>query len=183
MAGQSIDAAFAAIVEDCQAIAVEAVKNAAKKTQDKVIGVANNFLMRYYERYQPKRYQRTKSLQKAIIPVFVDKSSSSKICFEVGVKYDASPLIGLYKSNSWYHQSGTHWISRDNENFDFDSQNNGIPQPDWILDNYLRGEHGGYYNDGFSSSAHMERFFNTTLDSFISTYVQDELFAAITSRL
>lgn len=183
MAGQNLDDVFAAIIKDCQTIAVGAVKNAAKKTQDKIIEVADSYLIKYYNSYRPKKYKRTHSLKRAIVSVFEDKSSADKICFEVGVKYDASPLIDLYKSNSWYHQSGTHWISRNSGNFDFDSKNNGIPQPDWILDNYLKGEHGGYYSDGFSSSEQMEKFFNTTLDSFISTYVKDELFAAITSRL
>lgn len=183
MAGQSIDAAFAAIIEDCQAIAVEAVKNAAKKTQEKIIEVADSYLVRYYSNYKPKKYKRTYSLKQAITPVFEDKSSGDKICFEVGVKYDSSPLIGLYKSNSWYHQSGTNWIPRASGNFDFDSRNNGIPQPDWILDNYLRGEHGGYHLDGLSPDISMVRFFNIKLDSLISTYVQNELFAAITSRL
>lgn len=183
MAGQNIDDVFAAIIKDCQTIAVEAVKSAAKKTQDKIIEVADSYLVRYYSNYKPKKYKRTYSLKKAIVPVFKDKSSADKICFEVGVKYDSSPLIGLYKSNSWYHQSGTHWISRNSGDFDFDSRNNGIPQPDWILENYLRGEHGGYHLDGLSPDISMVRFFNIKLDSLISAYVQDELFAAITSRL
>ena len=37
MAVQGLDAAFAAIIKDCQAIAVEAVKNAAKKTQKDIL--------------------------------------------------------------------------------------------------------------------------------------------------
>ena len=39
MAVQGFDAAFAAIIKDCQAVAVEAVKNAAKKTQNDIINV------------------------------------------------------------------------------------------------------------------------------------------------
>ena len=48
MAVQGLDAAFAAIIKDCQAIAVEAVKNAAKKTQKDILKEADNYLQRYY---------------------------------------------------------------------------------------------------------------------------------------
>ena len=48
MAGTDIDAVFAAIIEDCQAIATEAVKNAAKKAQDDILKEADNYLQLYY---------------------------------------------------------------------------------------------------------------------------------------
>ena len=43
MAGQNIDAAFAAILKDCQAIAAEAVKNSAKKVQNDVLKEADDY--------------------------------------------------------------------------------------------------------------------------------------------
>ena len=74
MAGKSIDDAFAAILKDCKSVAVEAVKNAAKKTQADIIREADNYLQKYYNNYQPKKYKRTYQLHKAIVPVFEDKT-------------------------------------------------------------------------------------------------------------
>ena len=48
MAGQSIDDAFASVIKDCKAVAVAAVKNAAKKTQNDIVKEANNYLKRYF---------------------------------------------------------------------------------------------------------------------------------------
>jgi len=181
MAGQSIDEAFAAILKDCQNIAVEAVKNAAKKTQKDIIVEANSYLQKYYNNYKPKYYKRKFNLHKAITPVFEDKSSGDKISIEVGVEYNSSALNGLYKSNSRWHQSGDAWKPVINySNF---SADNGIPEPDWILENFLEGVHPWAQDDSESTNTLMRDFFNTKLPDRIEQYIQSELFNAITSRL
>ena len=181
MAVQNFDTAFAAIIDDCQAIAAEAIKNAAKKTQTDIIKKADNYLQKYYRNYTPKKYKRTWQLQKSIKPIIEDHSSGSKISIEVGVEYNSGLLT--YYSNSWYHQTGTHWISRNSGDFDFDSQNNGIPEPAWIMNNFLEGIHPWAQTDGESTNSLMKRFFDVQLDRYISQYVQEELFAAIMRRL
>lgn len=184
MAVQGLDAAFAAIIKDCQAVAVEAVKNAAKKTQGDILAKADDYLQRYYTNYpKPKKYKRTKYLKNAITPVFEDKSTSDKISIEVGVEYDANKLKNHYYSNSWYHQTGTHWISRDSGDFDYDSQNNGIPEPAWIMENFLEGVHPWAQTDHESTNSLMQDFFDVQLAGRIEKYVQEELFAAIVRRL
>jgi hypothetical protein len=182
MAVQGLDAAFAAIIKDCQAIAVEAVKNAASKTQKDILQEADNYLQQYYRNYTPKKYKRTRQLKNAIKPVFEDKSGPNGISIEVGVEYNSGALKGYY-SNSWYHQSGTHWISRDSGDFDFDSQNNGIPEPEWIMNNFLEGVHPWAQEDGESTNSLMKEFFDVQLSGRIEKYVQEELFAAIARRL
>ena len=188
MAGKSIDDVFADILKDCKSVATEVVKKAAKKTQKDILKEAKNYLAEYYK-YKPKRYKRTYQLQNAIIPVFKKQSNKDMISFEVGVRYDSTPLIGKYRSNSWYHQTGTKWISSDSMDFDFDSQNNGIPEAGWILDNFLLGIHkwgdgpDEYEQDRVSTNTLMEKFFENELPARINQYVQEELFAAITSKL
>lgn len=182
MADKSIDGAFAAIIKDCRAVAVEAVKNAAKKAQNDILKEANNYLQRYYNNYKPKQYKRTYKLQKAITPVFEDRSTPNGVSIEVGVEYNSGMLKGYY-SNSWYHKGGTHWISRNDGNFDFDSQNNGIPEPEWIMNNFLEGVHPWAQDDNESTNSLMEEFFDVQLSGRIEKYVQEELFAAITRRL
>ena len=181
MAGQSIDAVFDGIIKDCQAIAAEAVKNAAKKVQDDVLKEAENYLQKYYSNYSPKRYKRTYSLQKAITPILEDKSNGKAISIEVGVEYDSSKLKGIYHSNSRWHQSGDVWRSvTDYSKF---SSNNGIPEPGWILNNFLEGIHPWAQTDAESTDSLMKEFFDTQLSNRIQQYVQDGLFNAITSRL
>jgi len=66
VAVQDFDTAFAAIIDDCQAIAAEAIRNAAKKTQADIIKEADNYLQRYYRNYTPKKYKRTYQIKNAI---------------------------------------------------------------------------------------------------------------------
>lgn len=184
MAGKSIDDAFAAIIKDCQAVAVEAVKNAAKKAQKDILKEAEDYLQRYYNNYpRPKRYKRTNHLKYAITPVFEDTSTTDRLSIEVGVEYDSNKLKNHYYSNSWYHQTGTHWIPRKSGDFDFDSQNNGIPEPEWIMNNFLEGIHPWAQTDNESTNSLMEEFFDTQLAGRIKQYIDEELFAAITRRL
>lgn len=181
MAVQGLDAAFAAIIKDCQAIAVEAVKKAAKKTQDDIIKEANTYLQKYYSSYSPKIYKRTYRLKRAIFPFWADKSGKGGASIEVGVKYDSGALKGAYRSNSWYHQSGDAWRSVvDGQGF---GTENGIPEPDWILNNFLEGIHPWAQTDGESTDSLMRKFFDTQLPNRIEQYVQNELFNAIASRL
>lgn len=183
MAVQNLDTAFAAIIKDCQAIAVEAVKNAASKTQKDILKEADDYLQRYYTNYpKPKQYKRTYQLKNSIKPIFEDKSGKNGISIEVGVEYNSGALKNYY-SNSWYHQTGTHWISRDSGDFDFDSQNNGIPEPEWIMNNFLEGIHPWAQEDNESTNSLMKEFFDVQLAGRIEKYVQEELFAAIARRL
>jgi hypothetical protein len=192
MASQSIDDTFAAIIKDCQTIAVEAVKNAAKKAQKDILDEAKSYLQKYYANYTPTSYPRTYQLKNAIVPVFEDKSSKGGISIEVGVEYDSGNLKGCYRSNSRFHQAGDAWkVVTDHSNV---TNDNGIPESGWILDNFIEGIHprtervGGSYiyspqEDGESTRTLMEEFFDMQLPNRINKYVQDELFTAITSRL
>jgi hypothetical protein len=181
MAGQSIDNVFAKILKDCQAVAVEAVKNAAKKTQNDIVKEAKNYLQKYYSNYSPKRYKRTYRLKRAILPFWADKGGKGNISVEVGVQYDSSALKGAYKSNSQFHQSGDAW--REVTDHSHITSDNGIPEPDWIMNNFLEGIHPWAQTDTESTNSLMEEFFDTQLPSRIERYVQEELFNAIVKRL
>lgn len=182
MAGQSIDAVFAAILEDCQAVAVEAVKSAAKKTQNDIVKEAKNYLQKYYSNYpKPKVYKRTYRLKRAITPYWADRSGKNGISIEVGVQYNSSALKGAYRSNSKWHQSGDTWKSV--AKGQVLSADNGIPEPDWILNNFLEGIHPWAQDDRESTNSLMQEFFDNQLPNHIEQYVQEGLFNAITSRL
>lgn len=194
MAGQSIDATFAAILKDCQAVAVEAVKNAAKKAQDDIMQEAQSYLQKYYTGYKPTSYRRTKYLKNAITPIFEDNSAGNRFSFEVGVKYDANKLKNHYFSNSRFHESGDTWRSV-TDHYKF-SSDNGIPEPEWIMENFLKGIHpitefdegkDQYVykpkKDSVSTNSLMKNFFNKQLEQRINQYIREEMSNIIERKL
>lgn len=181
MAGQDISGILNDILQDSQKIAIQAVKDAAHKAQDDVINEAKNYLQEYYGNYTPKRYKRTYKLKRAIMPYWADKSTSNHLSIEVGVQYKASALKGAYHSNSRWHQSGGKWNPvTDYSNFTSD---NGIPEPEWILDNFLYGVHPWAQQDSNYTDTLMEQFLENELPNRIDSYIQSAFFGAITSRL
>ena len=184
MAWDNIDDALNEIKKDATKIVRDAVRKAAVQAQKEVIKTADACLETYYRMYKPKKYKRTYNLHKAITPIFEEKAGRRvNLEFTIGVRYDANKLIGLYKSNSWYHQTGTHWISRDSGDFDFDSGNNGIPEPWWILENYLEGVHPGGTTDPVGTDAFMSNFFEHVLPDKINDYIVGSMIEDIVGRL
>ena len=189
---------FDDILSDTTSVAVAAIKNASKQVQKDVCEQAEKNLQTYYRNYSPKRYKRTNRLRRAILPYYADRSNSKNICIEVGVQYKSSALVGAYRSNSWYHKSGSNWISRADDGFNFNSSNNGIPQPEWILDNFLEGIHPiTKITKGFDGNSEyvyspkkdnksqfdlMEDFYNNILKHKIDSYVSSAIENAILSK-
>ena len=186
--GSDITGALKAIVADCKAIALEAAKDAAHKGQKDVMDEENKYLQEYYSAYSPKMYQRKHALRRAMMPYWGDKSGTSSVSITIGITYNAGALKGAYRSNSAWHQSGSVWKTVPlNKRFnpyskDF-SSDYGIPDPNWILDNYLAGEHGGVYNDGQGTEEKMNKFFDNKLPNQVEEYFRTALFTAIASRL
>lgn len=193
---------FDDILNDTKSIAVAAIKSASKQVQAEVCEQAEKNLQQYYRSYSPKMYKRTNKLRRAILPYYADRTNSKNICIEVGVQYKSSALTGAYKSNSWHHKSGDNWVSRHEGDFNFNSSGNGIPQPEWILNNFWEGVHpvtkyigwidensGREYRDYVYSPVQttsqfdlMERFYNTVLKNKISDYVNSAIENAILSK-
>ena len=184
--GNNVSGVLNGILEDYKAIALEAVKDAAHKGQEDIMNEAKKYLQEYYNNYSPRMYKRKYALKRAILPYWGDKTGANGISITIGIQYNAGALKGAYKSNSAYHQSGGAWRSVPGEvknNSDLFSSDFGTPDPDWILSNYLEGEHGGYYSDGQGTSEKMNRFFDTELPARLEKYIQSSLLGAIASRL
>ena len=128
------------IIKNSDKVVVSISKNVAQKAQKDIYNQAHKNLQVYYKNYVPVLYDRTDTLKNAIRPYYRDNSTSSKINIEVGVVYDSSYLTGYY-SNSKYHKTGDKWVSRFDENFNWDGDSNGAPDPEWILANFLNGIH------------------------------------------
>lgn len=194
-----INQIFEDIINDAENTARAAIKSASKNVQKDVLKKAKENLDYYYANYTPSIYRRTDRLKRAILPYYADRSNSKNIRIEVGVQYQSAALTGAYKSNSWYHQSGNRWIDRMDGSFNFNSPNNGVPEPDWILNNFLEGVHprtdvtktydgrkAYKYNpkrDRKSQEELMVEFLETELPSVIDGYIMEAVLNEINSRL
>lgn len=96
----------------------------------------------YYQDYNPSRYKRIESLYNAwkITPLL----KGQNIVFNLNLDSDRLPQ---HYSRSKYHQSGSTWISRYDDSFDFDSDDNGTPENSWILQNFFEGVHPRFIYD------------------------------------
>ena len=193
-----LNAVFAQIAKQSEQMAIDAMSKVGHKMYDMALQTARKCLERYYASYTPKRYKRKKKLIKAITHKYTakhnDKTGDYVITFYI--KYDANKLKGLYHSNSWYHQSGSVWkpvmttwapdhiikglpsdVRRDIRN-DW-GQDNGVPEPEWILNNYLQGIHPWGKTDSQSTNDVMTKFFDKDLPSKAGDMINEEMQDAI----
>lgn len=181
MAGKSIDDVFNDVIQDFKEITRSAVVGAAVDVHADILKEAKSYLQMYYNNYTPKYYKRTYNLQKAITPVLENNSNKSNVSYIVGVEYNAWKLKGAYKSNSRFHQSGDTW--KPVTNYSKLTTDNGIPEPEWVLDNFLEGVHPWAQDDPVSTNTLMQDFFDNKLPGRIEQYVQKRLLDEIISRL
>ena len=187
---QSLDKMFKQIQKNSEELAIGAMMSAANKAFELAQKEAKNCLKTYLSK-KPKIYRRInpsplENAVKYFPPKLSENGSECSIVF--GLRYDSTRIKGVYKSNSWWHQSGGKWISRfDNpDQFNFNSQANGIPDSGWILSNYLEGIHPGYVNGenrGWQDSAKpaetMKNFFEKELKEKAGELIYEAMQGAI----
>ena len=184
--GSEVNSVLDGVLKDTKRLASKAVMDAAKKGKTDIYKEAKNYLAKYYASYRPKVYRRTRSLKRAIVPVLEKKSTKNLIAIEIGVEYKPELLKGIYKSNSPYHQSGDVWkVVPDSvkQNSSLFSSDYGMPEPSWILDNFLYGEHGGAQRDTENTSTLMPDFLDNELPNRLNQYVQEAFLNAVVDRL
>lgn len=184
--GNNVNSVLDGVLKDTKRLASKAVNDAAHKGQKDIMKKAKDYLKEYYASYTPKIYRRTKNLKRAIVPVFNKNSTKDLISIEIGVEYNPDLLKGVYQSRSRYHQSGDVWkvvpetVKRDNNLF---SSDYGIPGSEWILDNFLHGEHGGAQRDFNGTYTLMPDFLDNELPNKLNQYVQEAFLSTVMDRL
>lgn len=185
MAATNIDEIFSQIQKDFVELSKNAARKAADKAQKEIRAKADKFIKEYYA-YSPKVYKRTYSLYKLVENYYAESDSGNGIEIEFGIKYNPSNISGVHRSNSWYHQTGTRWIPRLSDDFDFDSQNNGIPSATWITNKFIEGIHpsgrigdDGGISDGMSPDTKMQQFFDTELEDLVISYINKSLLDSV----
>lgn len=138
----------------------EIVRNATKKTRDKVkksydTTVRKEMVQYYLDQYEPSIYKR-----QANSPLFLAYKTRSKLVndgktIDLWVEHSGIDISNYYNSSSYYHQTGSTWTSvsaihsmsaaeykfeapdlRDEYGYD-----NGTVQGSWILENFELGIH------------------------------------------
>ena len=183
----NIDEIFKQIEKDFEVLSEKAARSAAIKAQKDISKKADQFIKEYYASYSPKWYHRTYALYDLVEDYYKETDKNNGITIEFGITYNPSKLSGVHRSYSPYHQGGGAWISRTNKDkFDFNSGNNGIPQPEWITDNFLKGIHpsgklgdDGGQCDAKNPDAKMQDFFNKELESMVNQYISTALWEAV----
>ena len=187
MAVTNWDDFFRKVKEDFVDLSKNAAQSAAIKAQEKIKQKADQFIDDYYKYETSYNKRRKHSLYKLIEKHYKERNVSDGIVIEFGVIYNPSNISGIHRSNSWYHQSGTRWIARNSGDFDFDSQNNGIPEAGWITQKFWEGVHpSGKIGDDVgikdkygSPDDRMQEFFDKELDRDIVTYVNEAMFSEL----
>lgn len=195
--------AFKQIAKQSERMAIDVMRDVAKKANKMACKAALNCLAEYYTNYTPKRYKRTKQLKKALQHTTkpVETKKGDVYTISIGIGYDANKLKGLYESNSWYHKSGDKWIpvmstwAPDHlvkgyakepwmkDLRDSWGQNNGVPEPEWILNNYLQGIHPWGKTDKESTDTVMSQFFQDLRDGKAGDMIYEEMQDAIVKFL
>lgn len=186
MAATNLNEVFKQIEKDFIELSKNAARGAANKAQKDIVAKADQFINEYYDEYKPSKYKRQKALFKLVQNYYKEKELKNGMKIEFGVEYNPSKIKGIHKSNSPYHQTGDKWISRNDSRFNWDGGNNGIPEPEWITNRFLAGEHPsgmvGDYNGikiGRSPDEKMQNFFDTQLDSIIGEYMHSAMMNAV----
>ena len=141
--GKLVDDVMFSVLGQVDEIRKKALKKAVpivkKDMKDKVCDRA---VTEYYMDYSPTKYRRTYSLFK----LFKTYARQNGNTLSAWIEYD-SDRLPQYTSGSPRHQTGSKWISRYNEAFDEEGDDNGIPETDWIFDNFWNGVHPRIYID------------------------------------
>lgn len=186
MAATNIDEVFKKIEKDFVELSKTAARNAATKAQKDIAEKADKFIKEYYDSYKPKWYKRKYHLYKLVQKYYQERQLKKGIVIEFGVEYSSSKIRGLHKSYSDWHQRGGEWKSRASSGFNLDTGDNGIPEPEWITENFLEGIHpSGKLGDNVgirdaqSPDEKMQKFFNRELEDLISTYISKYLLDSV----
>ena len=187
MAAINIDEVFNQIEKDFVKLSKDAAREAANRAQKDIVRQADKFINEYYDEYTPKVYKkRQKALFKLMQDYYKEKEVKSGTVIEFGVEYNSEKIKGVHRSRSPLHQYGNEWIPRNSSAFKWDSGDNGIPEPEWITNKFLSGEHPSGFagvDDGIkvgqSPDEKMQHFFDTKLDDLVGTYMYGALMDAV----
>lgn len=115
----------------------QTAKEVARKLKKDMKKQAKKVVKHYYDKYYPEMYERTFALYHSY-EVFNETKGN---VVSVSVVYNPDLIRGEHKSHSRYHQTGNKWQSIDWPNEKPSGNNYGIPDSEWIINNFWEGIH------------------------------------------
>lgn len=185
MATTNIDDFFNKIKDDFVELQKEAARETAKRAQKDIRQKADQFISEYYE-YKPLWYHKRKmALFNLVEDYYQESGNADRTVIEFGVEYLPSKIEGVHESNSWWHRSGSKWVSKFDspDSFHFDKGDNGIPEAEWITEKFMKGEHPWAKTDDKSPDEKMQEFFDEELNTKIDSYMSQAMLNAIRKYL
>lgn len=134
---KSLEDAINNVLYQLDDIAKQTAKDVAKKVKKDMQEQAQKAVKHYYDSYRPEVYDRTFALYHSYRTV--DETSGDRV--KVTLLFDPALIDGEHGSSSKYHQTGDVWRSIDWPNATPKGDDYGVPQSDWILNNFWEGLH------------------------------------------
>lgn len=136
-AKRSLEDAIYNVSRQLDNITKQAAKDVARKLKEDMKEEAKKVVKHYYDSYRPDWHDRIWALYHSY-GVFND-TKDNKV--SVSIEFDPKLIQGEHKSDSKYHQTGDTWKKIDWPNEKPSGNNYGIPEADWILNNFWEGLH------------------------------------------
>ncbi len=134
---KSLEDAIFNITNQLDNIAKQTAKEVARKVKKDMDTQARKSVKHYYDSYSPEVYERTFSLYHSY--KVLNETSDNRV--KVTVEFRPELIEGEHVSNSNYHKTGDTWNAIDWKNEIPKGDDYGIPQADWILNNFWEGIH------------------------------------------
>lgn len=181
-----LSAAEAKKLSELKGAIEKAIKSSEKEImQGLQLKVIDQSVDQYYSDYQPSVYKRSNRIKNAF------KMTYTLVDGILSVNINAnSDRLPQYESKSDRHKSGEKWISRLNSKFDPYGDDNGMPDKEWIFDNFMDGIHPRYFftkdfglvNDSVyftpthvRVSQNIEHFYKNDLKSILTKHLKRQL--------
>ena len=134
---KSLEDAIYNVTKQLDNITKQTAKDVARKLKEDMRKQAQKVVKHYYDSYKPEWYSRTYALYHSY--KVLNETKDNKI--SVTVEFDPMLIQNEHKSNSQYHQNGSVWKRIDWPNEIPSGNDYGMPEADWILNNFWEGLH------------------------------------------
>lgn len=134
---KSIEDAIYNVTKHLDSIVKQTAKDTARKLKEDMKKQAKIAVKHYYDSYIPDLYIRTHALYHS----YKIKNETKDNKVSVYIEFDPLLIQGEHQSHSQYHQSGDVWQSIKWPKEVPTGNNYGVPEADWILNNFWEGIH------------------------------------------
>lgn len=141
----NLEDALENVVNKLDKIVEKTARDVGKKVKKDATQQAKKVVQHYYDSYQPKKYDRKFALRHAY--KVWDKTNGNIV--SVSIEFNPLLIKGEHTSASKYHQEGNSWKPIVWPWEQPEGNKYGVPEPDWILNNFWEGIHPRVYGNKY----------------------------------